>query len=84
MGLFKYFKRKKGEKEYLRRLYEKSGVGSSSSHSKGEGKYPSKPIYREVVFKPSDKECPKCHSHLIRPAGYGDRLECQNCGHIFS
>ena len=35
MRLFKYFKKKKEEKEYLRRLYEKSGVGSSSSNSRG-------------------------------------------------
>jgi len=84
MRLFKYFKKKKGEKEYLRRLYEKSEVGSSSANSKGERKYPSKPIYREVVFKPSAKSCPKCGSHFIKPAGYGDRFECQNCGKVFS
>ena len=51
---------------------------------KKKGKYPNRPIYREVVFKPSEKSCPKCSSHFIRPAGYGNRLECQDCGHVFS
>ena len=71
MRLFKYFKKKKIRTEDI-------------FDPKAKGKYPSKPVYRQVVFKSSDKECPKCHSHLIRPAGYGDRLECQSCGHIFS
>lgn len=49
-----------------------------------KGKYPSKPIYREVNLKPSSVSCPECGSHSIRPAGWADRLECQNCGKIFS
>jgi ribosomal protein S27AE len=48
-----------------------------------KGKYTSKPIYREVVLTPGSKECPECGSHFIRSAGYGDRLECQNCGKVF-
>ena len=51
---------------------------------KEKGKYPSRPIDREVVLTPGNKECPKCGSRFIRSAGYGDRLECQKCGHIFS
>jgi ribosomal protein S27AE len=49
-----------------------------------KGKYPSKPIYREVNLKPSSISCPECGSHSIRPAGWADRLECQKCGKIFS
>jgi ribosomal protein S27AE len=48
-----------------------------------KGKYPSKPIYREVAIHPSRNQCPKCGSYFTKPAGYGDRLECQKCGKVF-
>lgn len=95
MGLRGYFekKREEKEKERLRRLTEdfrkltneqdkKSEVASSSSNSEGKLK-PSTPIYREVVLKPGAKSCPDCGSRFIRPAVYGDRSECQNCGKLF-
>ena len=96
MGLLRYFekKREQKEEESLRWLAEdfreltkgqdkRSGVDSSSSNSKGNLK-PSMPIYREVVLKPGTKSCPDCGSHYIRPAGYKDRSECQDCGNVFS
>ena len=51
---------------------------------KTEGKYPSKPIYREVAIQPSKNQCPHCGSYFTKPAGYGDRLECQKCGKVFN
>jgi len=95
MGLSEYFekKRKEKEKERLRRLAEdfrnmtkkqgkRSETDSSPSNSKGKLK-PSIPIHRDVVLRPGVKSCPKCGSHYIRPAGYGDRSECQDCGKVF-
>jgi len=84
MGLFKYFRKKRDEKDYLRRLYEKSGVSSSSPKSKGGAKYPSEPIYREVSLGRSKVSCPYCGSNSVRDAGYAGRLECQKCGRIFT
>lgn len=45
---------------------------------------PSKPILQEVVLTLGNNQCPICGSRYIRPAGYGDRLECQDCGKVFS
>jgi len=45
---------------------------------------PSKPILREVALTPGSNQCPVCGSRYIRPAGYGSRLECQDCGKVFS
>jgi ribosomal protein S27AE len=49
-----------------------------------EGKYLSKPIYREVAIHPSKNQCPKCGSYFTKPARYGDRLECDKCGKVFN
>ena len=85
MGLLKYFKRRKEEKDYLRRLYEKSGASSSTRKSKGRGKYPGRPIYAERRPEHVDKiSCPRCGSHSVRSAGYADRFECKKCGKIFT
>ena len=83
--MFAFFKKKKIKMEDI---FDPSKAKSDSKEDptpKGEGKYPSSPIYREVVFNPraDGVSCPKCGSKLIRSAGYGDRLECQKCGHVF-
>ncbi|MEE8193904.1 MAG: hypothetical protein V3T73_00190 [Dehalococcoidales bacterium] len=83
-GLFK--KKKKKMKDLFDPNKAKTG-SKTDFNPKDGGKYPSTPIYREVVFRPRADgiSCPKCGSKLIRPAGYGDRLECQStkCGHVF-
>jgi len=96
MGLRAYFegKRQQKEREGLHRLAadyreltkgedKKRVADASPPNSRGKLK-PSTPIYRESVLRPGPRACPACGSRFIRPAGYKDRSECQDCGNVFS
>ena len=79
--------RKRSEREYLDRLdkFSQRPIPKNTPITREYlDRFDERPISKKSTTTVFGITCPNCSSNRIGSAGYGNRFECLDCGHIFT